>query len=152
MAFHETFWVAAAAAAPIIALANQVTLNDLPEMRAIFKFAQDTSPPGEAHDIAKSGHRTATRLYVAGTLILCVQAVLLFVALGSLAYGTDRYSPLVVTFGEGLGLLAVGATTIYFGGVRVAQGVLDAVGVTRSSSNDDEAKNVQTDDGDGYHV
>ena len=72
MAFHETFWGAAAAAAPIIALANQLSLNDLPGMRAKFSWAQATSPPGEANDLAKEGHRTATRLYVACTLILCV--------------------------------------------------------------------------------
>jgi hypothetical protein len=140
MAFHDTFWVAAAAAAPVIALANQVTLNDLPRMRAIFKSAQDTSPPGEAQDLAKSGLRTATRVNLAGTLILSVQGVMLLVALGSLAYGRDSFSPLVVTLGEGLGLLAVGATALYFGSVRAAQGVLDAMGVTRSSSNDDEAR------------
>jgi hypothetical protein len=165
MAFHETFWVAAAAAAPLIALANQVTLTDMWGIRGTFKKAEIYGPPGTRHDAAKSGLRAASRAYLVGYINLLVQAGVLIAALRSLYYGRDSqiFPPLPVVYIEGLGLAALVATSLLTGNVRSALARLDAEGGrnrTRSSKNDDAANNddaakpehLKTEGGDGNHA
>ena len=136
MAFHETFWVAAAAAAPIIALANQVTLTESRGMTGTFIRAQRANPSGTAHTTAITGHRSVLAALSIGYLNLIAQVFVLYVALGSLYSGEDSNgtgSPRAVIFLEICGLAAVGLAAVFSGVVRSARTMLD----TEGRHNDD---------------
>jgi len=97
---HESFWVAVAAASPIIALANQITLTDP------FRGLRQLPSPG-----VMAGRAAVTSYFVGGANLLA-QAAALGIALVSLAASEDAFSwavGLAVTL-EIVGLLSIGTT------------------------------------------
>jgi hypothetical protein len=118
VSFNETFWVAAAAAAPVIALANQLTVTASARMgaRAVVLLVADRAWVGSRN--------LAAGLYVAGTVNLFAQTVALAAALFSLAGREDLISGSVVTWIEISGLFVVGLTAAFLGFDRTQGGSL----------------------------
>ena len=129
MAYHEAFWVAAAAAAPVIALANQVTLSDSLATRRFFSIAlSDNKLQGKVQSEARRGLRGLNAAFWLGYLNLGLQGVVLGLALFSLGDGHDYWlwqsAAGIVT----LGLFAILATSMQLGSARDARVQLEMAG------------------------
>ena len=115
MAYHEAFWVAAAAAAPIIALANQITLSDRVLLAQAFELFRRI--PGSI--LPRGAAAWATLLI--GYVNMGFQAGILSSALYSLANEHDfrGFSTDAVTLAEAFGILALILTAVSTGTVRM---------------------------------
>lgn len=129
VAYHDSLWIAVAAAAPIIALANQVTLTEAIPTHDFFRYAgEDTQLTNEECRRVKSGRRAVTTAYFIGYLNLLVQSIMLAAALYSLSNERDAFSPVPSAWWlEAVGLLAVGVTAIYVGMARAFRARLERV-------------------------
>jgi hypothetical protein len=121
VAYHETFWVAVAAAAPIIALANQVTLSDQAMLavvvRAVSSFRALGRDPRVPH--GRIAVVLAVAVYSLGYYNMLAQVWMLFVALMSLAHSYDRWTVKSVAGVLGLGLLVVVLTSVGSAAVKI---------------------------------
>ncbi len=100
MAYHETFWLAVATTAPVIALAATVSMSDILKLagpdREVNKPSSPELPPG--------------RQEVLWAMVLCTanlltQLVILWNALDSIASGTDRAAGIsVIVWAEPVGI------------------------------------------------
>jgi hypothetical protein len=110
VAYHEAFWVALAAAAPVVALAAIVLAGDLVEI-AISRLSPDRPPLSRADRFYSS---RAVGSAVAGValilVIVCTEATVFLYSLESIAYAGNGADPLLqgwVAFGCLLGILLV---------------------------------------------
>lgn len=102
MTYHESFWVAVAAAAPVIALANTVTITDLTS--AYFSFDPASFRSRRSHTFSRLGYLA----YVSCSAVnLCVLGLVLYIGLKSLYEGVDEIPPASVSFFVTIGLLYV---------------------------------------------
>jgi hypothetical protein len=88
--YHESFWIAVAAAAPVVALAAIVAFTDIAGISGGRRAPGDTDP-----DVIKLGRRLLWSGYATGLGNVLLQAVMLLLALLSLAAGHDQ-APLIV--------------------------------------------------------
>lgn len=109
LAFNADYWVAVAAAAPVLALANTVTLTSVARayldlaaarQRQMISFGEEAAPINT--DGWLPGHRLAYANFLA-------QAVVLVVALVSLQRRAALVSPWLTTAVIGASLLLIGA-------------------------------------------
>lgn len=117
--YHETFWIAVTAAAPVIALAAIVAFSDSSANASRMRQWQVDRPlwtfPDENRDLARAKARTAAGLgQVVALLCVCntvLQAVVLAFSLSGLASRVDEMPPEVAIAAEvaGLAALASGA-------------------------------------------
>jgi hypothetical protein len=132
VAFHETFWVTAAAAAPVIALANQITLIDSVGVTDTFGHATGSDMPPAVRIAAKRGVRAATKVYAVGYLNLTAQVLVFGSALWALQHGSDGgISMDAVSAVEVGGLAAIGLTAYLSGLIRSLLAELDTEGGTK---------------------
>jgi hypothetical protein len=103
MAYHEAFWVAVAAAAPVIALANTVTMTDVAGVWLDAKVKRRSSIAREVY---------IGVLVFSGSSLL-TQAYYLYRALQSLIAQNDAARPRAVAFYVAFGLLAVLVLVVY---------------------------------------
>jgi hypothetical protein len=123
VSYHETFWVAAAAAAPVIALANQLAITTASRMMF--------TAPGV---IVRT---TWKLLFVFSLASLVLQTVALAAALNSLSVRHDSLAPLHVAAIEFEGLLAVGVAATVLGLFGPGSGGSQPEGRKFSGSSDD---------------
>jgi hypothetical protein len=105
MAYHESFWVAMAAATPIIALANTVAITDAVNLWSAAKTPQRSS-------LAKAYYFGIISVSI---INLLVQASLLYDSLESLATEEDYQTvqpALIFTVGGLVYVLVIAATSI----------------------------------------
>jgi hypothetical protein len=104
------FWVAAAAAAPVIAVANLVSLGDVGSLRLHPNWTKD--PTVGRYNIALN--RRLSRLYVVSYVNLLAQALALGTALVELAAvpGRRQVPLLLVAIIEALGIAVLADTSI----------------------------------------
>jgi len=124
MAYHEAFWVAVAAAAPVIALANTVTITDIVGARY---------SPGARLRAGNSGSYYVVIFIAAANLVF--QAAWMVAALISLLHENDSYFPSVVIAGLGGGLIYV-LVTAYFS-LKFRQELHQEMESTRTRANKD---------------
>jgi hypothetical protein len=113
--YHETFWVAVSAAAPVIALAAIVALGDATADASrgrqwMIDHPSWTRPP-EKRALVRAGGKAVTNIGLA-IGVLCVlntilQAVVLAFSLSSLASGVDEMPTAVAIAAEVAGIIAV---------------------------------------------
>jgi hypothetical protein len=110
--------IAATAAAPVIALANQVALSDSFGLLLLFRRArQDPSPAAHLH--AVRGHNYAVVLFLLGYANLLTQVAVLYFALSGLLPNADKSPrPLVLLLAEVAGLTLVLLNSVLSGCVR----------------------------------
>jgi hypothetical protein len=125
VAFQQNFWLAAAAAAPVVALANQVTLTDSLGMMEVLK-ARSANGSSTVQAAAQRGRNAAFGASLVGYLNLCLQVFTLGIALLSLEGSTDLLPPTVIDpiLCSGFGIIAL--TSFFSSRVRIASNVLDA--------------------------
>lgn len=90
MAYHEGFWIAVAAAAPVVALAAIVAFADIAGISGGRR-----GPPDTDSRIISIGRGVLWSGYAAGLVNVLLQAVMLLLALLSLAAGHDQ-APLII--------------------------------------------------------
>ncbi len=106
--FHESYWLAIAAAAPIIALANQITLTETLRTREFFKrVLRSSGLPDAIRDIVKPGQRATSYAYWIGGLNMMMQGLVLVLALASLSELRDALPMILGGIGVagGIGLI-----------------------------------------------
>ena len=116
VAYHEAFWVASAAAAPVIALANVVTVSDAwglarESVRTLVSVAEEIGQPSMVDGLIPRT-RTAEILYRVSLVNLVLQAAVLLASMISLADTGDHLPPMVVAAALAGGLAAVGAAAM----------------------------------------
>jgi hypothetical protein len=127
--YHESFWIAVAAAAPVIALAAVVAFTDTARIGGVGQIRPADADP----DLLKMVRWGIWGGYGAGLVNVLLQAATLLLALLSLAAGHDQ-APLIVaeiTAPLGIFLLVMGGAIGAF--LRVIVGVIDQ-GVDRNWS------------------
>lgn len=110
MALHTNVWIVAGTAAPVIALANVVTVSDF--WGLLGALARSGAPRAE------SAAERSVLLYMLSGINLFAQALVMLWALLSLDWNRDVVSPIwpiVITF---IGLLLVLFTTLLASGLR----------------------------------
>jgi hypothetical protein len=111
MTFHETFWVVAGAAAPVIALANLVAINDALFLRQAMLMAPHE---GWTDDVKAFFLASQLRLLlmslVPSAANLLLQAVILSIALAGLAEDQNLAPSLLVAVLEGIGIMICAIT------------------------------------------
>ena len=108
MAFNESFWVAVAAAAPVIALANQfILIEAMPVKLRFVRMLHDSKAPDKVRSTAKTGKRLANLTYYLSYINLVAQAAMLASALVSLGSRQDVISLLVPQVIEPAGLCLI---------------------------------------------
>jgi hypothetical protein len=106
--FHESYWVAIAAAAPIVALANQITLTEELRTGAFFRRVLGTSNlPDAIRPIAERGQRDISFAYWIGGINMVVQVLALVAAFASLSGRHDAAPMLLVGIAVAAGLAAI---------------------------------------------
>jgi hypothetical protein len=125
VSFHESFWVAVAAAAPIIALANQVTVTDSLGMQRTFESVLARNPSDIIRKVAKQGIKATRNAYWVAYTNLFAQATMLIFALSSLQFGNDLFSLPASVSVEAIGLALILATSIFSGTVRASRAALE---------------------------
>jgi hypothetical protein len=110
MSSHESFWVATAAAAPVIALAYVVALPDTGNLLFIaransevaLKLKKDPDPDNPISvskmEFARMSLKAMLVIWYTSLANVLIQAVLLGVSLWALAYGHDEIPPWSVIF------------------------------------------------------
>jgi hypothetical protein len=129
VAYHQNFWIAVAAAAPVIALAAVVAFTDTARVGGVGQIR----PAGADPNLLKMVRWGIWGGHAAGLVNVLLQAATLLLALLSLAAGHDQ-APLIVaeiTAPLGIFLLVVGGAIGAF--LRVIVGVIDQ-GVDLNSS------------------
>jgi hypothetical protein len=114
VAYHETLWLAVAAAAPVIALANTVSIVDA---------ASTWTESKQFSKYSLGRFRTQkffTIISFIGSLNYTIQTITLFDALSSLGSGEDLMPPVVVVILMGLGLPLVLVIVMYSVSFRFA--------------------------------
>lgn len=151
MAVNTNFWLVAGAAAPIIALANQVTLTESWGALEFFREAERRNPKGPIHGVARTGRIATGRSYLVGYVNTGIQALALTFALSSLEVGRDVVSLTLVGLMEALGLVAVFFTALYSGFAARRRVLLDIYGwkLARPSENAPPADGPAPDKPDG---
>jgi hypothetical protein len=128
---YADFLIAAAAAAPVIALANQVVLSDSFGLLLLFRRAKrDATSAAEPH--AGRGYNFAVSLFLLGYTNLLLQTSVLLTALYALLYNAAAPigTLLILLAFETFGLLLVLASSVLSGYVRDEATQLEAA--TRS--------------------
>lgn len=146
MAFeHETFWLAVAAALPIIALANQINLTDALGTMLFARVARDSPIGTEVQYVRKRSRSAALTSYFVGGANLLAQTAALGIALISLAIREDAFPgavPFATTL-EIVGLIAIGTTAAFSGYYRGWRSALE------TSLRQQEQKSGRTDSDPG---
>jgi hypothetical protein len=113
--YHETFWVAASAAAPVTALASIVALSDITSWaHGVLRWEVDHPPwtfPNYAAARASAAN-TSSAYHAAMVMLICVlntilQAVILAFALSSLTSRVDEMPTAVAIAAEVAGIAAL---------------------------------------------
>ena len=107
MTYHKDFWVAVAAAAPIIALATQVGITQSARSVDSFRSTFSVSRPEVFRQLERRGRRIAGFGFLASLGNLFLQTIALFLALLSLAGGGDA-----TPTGFAIALLIIGLVLI----------------------------------------
>ena len=68
VAYHETFWIVVGAAAPVIALANQVTISDSLGMLGLFAARRSSAQGTGRWSNAVKGRRQTYYVYMSGSV------------------------------------------------------------------------------------
>ncbi len=119
MAFHESFWVATSAVAPVIALAAVVALPDATSIvgrathdRAIAEMRPSARDDPFAIAVARATQRWSLLAWGITLVNLIIQAGLLTVSLWALAYNQDVMppAPAIILAAGGILLLAWSTT------------------------------------------
>jgi len=110
MTFHVDFWIAAAAAAPVIALSATVAVSDNMKLGLRLRTLARRSPT--TWELARKYER---RAFIVSSINVLAQCGILFVSLEALAIGKDLISPTIVIYGGLLGLLAIFYTILLNG-------------------------------------
>jgi hypothetical protein len=120
LAYHEAYWAAVAATAPVIGLANTVVLTDAIRLRFELDVVPVDDPgwPRSFRWLLPAGRSAINYLLIGGLISILTQAYVLFEALTSLADGKNEYFPLSATILEAPGLLYVALLTGYVGLLR----------------------------------
>jgi len=116
MTYHESFWLATGAAAPVIALAAVVALSDA------LQTERDAKSP---YGIWAASWGTATVTSMISILNVIVQAALLAVSLSALAYGQNVMPPWVAIVLAVGGILLLGWTLAIGAAIRRKLGELE---------------------------
>ena len=117
---HESFWVAVAAASPIIALANQITLTDALSGLGVARAVRVIDFGDYRQRLGGMSRLAAFTSYFVGGANLFAQTAALGIALVSLANSEDAFSwavPFALTL-EVVGLIAIGTTAAFSGLIR----------------------------------
>lgn len=85
MAYHETFWLAVSATAPVIALAATVSMSDVLKLTEV-----DYQGSKASSSELPAGRQAALWSMVLCTMNLILQLVILWTALDSIANDTDE--------------------------------------------------------------
>jgi hypothetical protein len=93
MTFHETYWAVVGAAAPVIALANAVSLGDSYRIGRFFNDLLD-HPNARVKETADSFKVLARSAFMLGNGNFVIQAGIFVAALISLSIGSDIIRPL----------------------------------------------------------
>ena len=119
MALHENVWIVTGAAAPVIALANLVAINDSIGMSHALARARGVAT--HPYDIRNAKIATRSRKAVSGVAYsnLSLQAVMLFLALASLSVGYDIVAPLCAAVVEPMGLILLILAAIFADDMRL---------------------------------
>ena len=139
MSYHESFWIAIAAAAPVIALAAVVSVGDvfraaerisrtLPHNWTNEDFWTDRDDTLDWPTILRTsnvGYRLLRGGYAAGIINGVLQLVALSMALQSLADGNDVVSTLLPDVAVPLGIFLLLVSTTINAALRVDQRRLD---------------------------
>jgi hypothetical protein len=133
MTFHVDFWIAAAAAAPVIALSATVAVSDNMKLGLRLRTLARRSPT--TWELARKYERRA--LIVSGINVLA-QCGILFASLEALTIDRDPISPTIIIYGGLLGLLAIFYTILLNGR---AQRVAAQLGIDR----EEQAATLQQD-------
>jgi hypothetical protein len=134
--FPSDFWVAAATAAPVIALSSIVVVNDNLKAGISGLTVRRSSPYWFA--MRKRGIRAA----VASSASTLIQAFALLVSLESLIDGKNAFDPIFIALAEVLGLAMVFSAT-------VATGVMSVMAAQyRLEENEERSKIDPSEDGD----
>jgi hypothetical protein len=126
VAYHESFWLAVAAATPVIALANTVSINDVVRLWLNVKVSRRS---------AISRERYISVIFFS-TFNLILQSIFLFVTLFSLADEKDIGSRVLAATFTSFGIIYLGIIVIYNVRLRYA--------LHREEAKGDEAKPVLT--------
>jgi hypothetical protein len=106
MTFHENFWVVAGAAAPVIALANLVALNDALFLRQAMLMAPHEAWTDDVKDFFLASQRRLLLLsLIPSAANLLLQAAVLSIALAGLAEDQNPVPSLLVAVLEGIGIV-----------------------------------------------
>jgi hypothetical protein len=119
---YADFFIAAAAAAPIIALANQVVLSDSLGLQLLFRRKRSDSAT-DVKNHATRGYRFAIALFLVGYINLVAQILVLTAALYGLIHIQRQPTmglPTVMALVESLGLVLVLVSSVLSGYVRDA--------------------------------
>jgi hypothetical protein len=106
MAFHESFWVVAGTAAPIIALANLVAIGDGWGLSESFSPHYVKPQTEDQWKLVRKGKRAAFWIYFIGLCNLLVQSLIVFAALTSLEDGKNQLPTALAVSIETVGILA----------------------------------------------
>jgi hypothetical protein len=126
---HESFWVAVATAAPILALANQITLTDALSALGAARAIRDDILADLSQQVGAMNRLAGVTSYFVGAANLFAQTAALGIALVSLANSEDAFSwavPLAVIL-EVVGLVAIGSTAAFSGFARGRQSQVESV-------------------------
>jgi len=150
MAFPESFWVAAATVAPVIALANAVTASDclgVPDLDALTRSLPPSSPIREQRLAA----RGATFLFCAAALSIVnlgIQTIILITALNCLAFGLSLpIQPIIA--GGALGLVILLPVGLFTGQanrirIRIEEAVRNLEEIGRQRAIAEQAAEIIT--------
>jgi hypothetical protein len=109
VAYYPNFWLAVAAAAPVVALAGVVGITDaFKRMARLDIILEDSGKPWR--NIGGRFSKTlalAIFVYALYVVSMFLQALVLGVALDSLAYNDNRVSPLIPLFALPIGIFAL---------------------------------------------
>jgi hypothetical protein len=105
--YHENFWVAVAAAAPVIALASVISATDALRMYDDFERPADIAEEAWPDKLARQGIRWLWVLMTVTGLNLVVEGFALVFALISLANGYNQIPPVIPAIGVPAGIALV---------------------------------------------
>jgi hypothetical protein len=124
VASHESFWIAVAAAAPVIALAAIVALTDTARAAGLDRYAPDGADP----DLIRAAQKLLRSGYAAGLVNIVLQAVTLLLALLSLAAGHDQAPLIVAEITAPFGIFLLFAGGMIAIALRIAAGYIERGG------------------------
>jgi hypothetical protein len=134
VAFHESVWIVAGTAAPVVALAGIVSLGDLMEKNERFGEQAQALRIMQARELTDAeisqrnmliaslaGYSTMLyQLFIAQVVNVLLQALLLAASLLSLLIQSNLVPPWLAVIAAFGGLVAIGIITLYLGSIARA--------------------------------